>query len=57
MTSPKFTVFKGKNGRWFWNLKAANGEIICSHGQHNSKQAAVDGFRSVQRNAPLADIG
>ena len=52
----KFTLFKGKNDQYYFNLKAANGEIICQSEGYVSKQGAENGIASVKENAPGAPI-
>ena len=55
--SAKFTVFKDKGGKFRFNLKAANGEIIaaCSEG-YPDKKSALKGIASIAKNAPIAKI-
>lgn len=51
---PKFEIFKGTNGKYYFRLKAGNGEIIAQSEGYSSKQAAQDGIASVKKNAPIA---
>lgn len=37
---PKIEVFKGKNAKWYWHLRAANGEIVCNSEAYETKQKA-----------------
>ena len=46
-----FTLFTGANEKWYFNLKAPNGEIILASEAYNSKQAANNGIESVKVNA------
>lgn len=46
-----FTLFTGANEKWYFNLKAPNGEIILASEGYNSKQAATNGIESVKANA------
>ncbi len=46
-----YTLFKGKDGQFYWNLKAANHEIICQSEGYTSKQGAEKGIESVRQNA------
>lgn len=51
---PKFEIFKGTNGKYYFRLKAGNGEVIAQSEGYSSKQAAQDGIASVKKNAPIA---
>ncbi len=51
---PKFEIFKGKDGKYYFRLKAGNGEIIAQSEGYSSKQGAQDGIASVKMNAPIA---
>lgn len=47
----KFTLFKGNNGEFYFNLKAGNGEIIGKSEGYKAKDSALNGVQSVQKNA------
>lgn len=47
----KFTMFTGKNGEFYWNLKAGNGEIIGQSEGYKTKASAENGIESVRKNA------
>ena len=49
----KFEINQSKNGQYYFNLKAGNGEIILSSEQYESKSAAQNGIESVKKNAAL----
>lgn len=51
----KFVVFKSKN-RWYFHLKASNGQIIADSEAYNTKQGALKGIASVQRFASSAIV-
>lgn len=51
----KYEVRKSEAGYHF-HLKAGNGEIIGSSEVYNSKDACMNGIRSVQANGPVAEI-
>jgi uncharacterized protein len=51
---PKFEIFKGADGKYYFRLKAGNGEIIAHSQGYSSKQGAQDGIASVKKNAPIA---
>ncbi|CAM5632353.1 YegP family protein [Rhodanobacter lindaniclasticus] len=52
--SGKFTVFTGKNGETYFNLKAGNGEIILRSEGYKDRSGALNGIESVRKNAPDA---
>jgi len=54
LMSGKFTVFAGKNGQTYFNLKAGNGEIILKSEGYRDKASAHNGIESVRKNAPDA---
>ena len=47
----KFEIKKAKNGQFYFNLKAGNGEIILSSEMYKRKASALNGIASVQKNA------
>ena len=47
----KFTIFQGKNGEFYWNLKAGNGEIVGRSEGYKAKQSAKNGIEATQREA------
>lgn len=47
----KFVLKQGTSGKWSFNLKAGNGEIILTSETYESKAAALNGIDSVKRNA------
>ena len=51
----KFEVKKSDAGYHF-HLKAGNGEIIGSSEVYNSKDACMNGIKSVQTNGPVAGV-
>jgi uncharacterized protein len=48
----KFELKKSDNGKYRFNLKAGNGEIILSSESYESKSGAEHGIESVKKNAP-----
>lgn len=52
----KFEVYRDKAGKYRFRLKAGNGEIIAVGEAYESKNAAMAGVQSVQRNAPAAAV-
>ncbi len=47
----KFEIKKAKNGQYYFNLKAGNGEIILSSEMYTTKASANNGIASVQKNS------
>ncbi len=47
----KFEVFLDKGGKYRFRLKAGNGEIILASQGYKSKDSAMNGIESVQKNA------
>lgn len=52
----KFELFTDKGGKFRFNLKASNGQIIASSEAYESKAAALNGIESVRKNAPDATL-
>ncbi len=56
MINPKFQVFKGKDGQFYFRLKAANGEVICSSEGYTTKQSCLNGIQAVKAVAAEAPV-
>jgi uncharacterized protein len=52
----KFELKKSASGKFHFNLKAGNGEIIASSEMYESKAAAKNGIESVRKNAADAAL-
>jgi uncharacterized protein len=52
----KFVLKKGSTGKFHFNLIAGNGQVIATSEAYESKQAALNGIKSVQTNAPTAQV-
>ncbi|WP_290697432.1 YegP family protein [Amphritea sp.] len=52
----RYTVFEGKNGKWYFNLKAGNHEVILSSQGYATSQGAKAGTDAVKRAAPEAGV-
>lgn len=50
----KFVLFKDKGGKFRFNLKAGNGEIIASSESYPDKKSAQKGIASVVKSAAAA---
>jgi uncharacterized protein YegP (UPF0339 family) len=47
----KFEIKKDKAGKFVFNLKAANGQVILSSQSYESKSACENGIESVKKNS------
>jgi len=47
----RFEVFEGKNGKWYFRLKAGNGEPILASQGYSSEDGAKKGTEAVARAA------
>lgn len=59
MDNPKFQVFKGRDGQFYFRLKAKNGEIVCSSEGYTSLQSCEQGIeviKKIARDAPVEEI-
>lgn len=52
----KFEFKIAANGKFFFNLKATNGQIIGSSEIYETKDSCENGIASVKRNAPDATV-
>jgi uncharacterized protein YegP (UPF0339 family) len=49
-------VFKDVSGQFRFRLRAPNGEPIASSEAYTTKEACMDGIKSVKKNAPKAKV-
>jgi len=56
MADPYFELKKSSNGKFHFNLHAANGQIIAQSQQYASKASALNGIKSIQTNAADAEV-
>jgi uncharacterized protein len=49
----KFEIKRAKNGEYYFNLLAGNGEIILTSEMYKAKASAKNGIESVKRNSQL----
>ncbi len=54
MAYPKF-VIKKSNNKYYFNLHAANTQIIATSEMYESKDGCKNGIQSVKNNAPIAE--
>ena len=52
----RYKVFEGKSGKWYFNLKAGNHEVILSSQGYTTESGAKAGTNAVMRAAPEADV-
>ena len=52
----KFERSEAKNGKFHFNLKATNGQIIGTSQMYTSKEGMENGIASVRKNASKAEI-
>jgi len=52
----KFEIFVGADGKYYFHLKAENGQIIAASQGYTSKQSAENGIESIQRIAQASLI-
>lgn len=47
----KFELKKAKDGQFYFNLKASNGQVILTSEMYKAKSSALSGIESIQKNA------
>ncbi|PTT74082.1 YegP family protein, partial [Chryseobacterium sp. HMWF001] len=52
----KFERLTAKDGRFYFNLKATNGQVIGSSQMYESDNGMEKGIESVKNNAPNASV-
>jgi uncharacterized protein YegP (UPF0339 family) len=55
----KFEIFAGIDGKFYFHLKAANGEIIASSQGYTTKQSAengIDAIKSIAEKSAIVDL-
>lgn len=52
----KFELYKDAKGEYRWKLIASNGQTIAVGEGYKAKDSALNGIKSVQKNAPIAKI-
>ena len=51
----KYEIKRAKNGEYYFNLKAGNGEIILTSETYKAKAGAKNGIESVKTNSSQPD--
>jgi uncharacterized protein YegP (UPF0339 family) len=52
MTQPRFTLKRATNGEFYWNLLAANSEVILTSQRYRMRGTALSGILCVKDLAP-----
>ena len=52
----RFEKKESANGKFYFNLKSSNGQIVGSSQMYESETSRDNGIESVKRNAPDAEI-
>lgn len=52
----RFERKESSNGKWYFNLKATNGQVIGSSQMYESEAGRDNGIESVKNNAPEATV-
>jgi len=52
----KFEYGKGKDGQWYWHLKAKNAEIVACGEGYKSRRSALRGIDAVRAAASGAIV-
>ena len=47
----KFVITKGKDGKYYFNLKAGNGEVILTSQGYKARTDCMNGIESVKKNS------
>ncbi len=52
----RFEKLVAKNGKFYFNLKATNGQVIGNSQMYESEASRDNGIKSVKTNAPIASV-
>jgi uncharacterized protein YegP (UPF0339 family) len=52
----RFDRLESKNGKFYFNLKATNGQIIGTSEMYETKASMENGIASVAKNAPESEV-
>lgn len=56
LDATKFEIKQSSSGKWMFNLKATNGQVIGTSQLYADELGAKNGVQSVMNNAPNAEI-
>ena len=51
-----FEALKSSNGKYYFNLKSTNGQVIGTSEMYESDSGRDNGIKSVMKNAPEAEV-
>lgn len=51
-----FELKQGGSGKWMFNLKASNGQVVGTSQMYENEAGAKNGIKSVMTNAPTAEV-
>lgn len=51
---PRFEIFKGRDGQFYFRLRASNGKTLCESEGYLEKSSCVNGINSLRKNAVSA---
>lgn len=49
--NPKFVVYQGNDGKFYFRLQARNGEVVLTSQGYASKPSCLNGIESVRKNS------
>lgn len=52
----RFELKQGASGKWMFNLKASNGQVVGTSQMYADQSGAKNGIKSVMTNAPDAEV-
>ena len=52
----KFELYKDMAGKFRYRLKASNGNVLASSDGYDTKRSAMNGIKSLRKNATDAEI-
>ena len=53
--NPKYQIYTGKNGKFYFRLNAKNGQPVLSSQGYADKKGCKNGIESVRKNGPLEE--
>ena len=56
MGNPKFKIKVNRQGYYYFELYAGNGQMLVKSEYYSSKAACENGIESVKKNAPIAEV-
>lgn len=56
LVGTRFKQISSTNGKYYFNLKARNGQVVGTSQMYKTETSCMNGIESVKKNAPLAEI-